>query len=197
MSALDELLSPENFPPADPLRGDAERELASLRAELERIQRGIIDFSQDPNAKHDGMLLLKPGVTCLDSKELDRLRRENAALLDEVEKLRVAEGMFKERLSTERNFRKNALRASNDRADAAERERDRAEMSAVGREDNMLRAEVGRLREENAALLEKAMLADDIYSQRYKDDDGEWRYWVPHWFEARYTAATACREEGE
>lgn len=37
MNALDELLSPENFPPCDPVRGEAVRELADLRAALADI----------------------------------------------------------------------------------------------------------------------------------------------------------------
>lgn len=43
MSALDELLSPNNFPPCDPVRGDAVRELDALRTELAMLRSLLPD----------------------------------------------------------------------------------------------------------------------------------------------------------
>ena len=44
MSALDELLSPNNFPPCDPMRGDAVRELQALRASHARLAAALRPF---------------------------------------------------------------------------------------------------------------------------------------------------------
>lgn len=74
MSALDELLSPENFPPGDPLRGDAERELTALRADIATVRANLEAHDAWTPVPHIG------DVVGDVLRERDKLRQENERL---------------------------------------------------------------------------------------------------------------------